>query len=41
MGGMSQGFSVNGARALRYLVGFSLVLFGCSLLLMQAATLVE
>ena len=38
---MQQGFSPAGGRILRYLIGFSVVLLGCSLLLMQATNIVE
>lgn len=38
---MLQSFSSNGGRTLRYLIGFSVVLLGCSLLLMRASTVAE
>lgn len=38
---MLQSFSSSGGRTLRYLIGFSVVLLGCSLLLMQASTVAE
>ncbi|MDG9923802.1 MULTISPECIES: ZIP family metal transporter [unclassified Pseudomonas] len=38
---MLQSFSSGGSRTLRYLIGFSLVLLGCSLLLMQARGVAE
>nr|WP_043309216.1 ZIP family metal transporter [Pseudomonas sp. ML96] len=38
---MQHGFSSAGGRTLRYLIGFSVVLLGCSLLLVQATSIAE